>query len=342
MIYLTTGTPGSFKTLSTIGRVFKYQQEQKKLGLDRTVYCANVNGIKIDGWQTFESGKNWISLPDGAIVVIDECQKEEQGFGRMSHTAKVPPHISELETHRHRGIDIFLITQGPHLINSHIKPLIDTHWHYVRKYGWDRAHVYTSTGIIKNPETKANLKDLEHSIYKPDKALFDKYHSATLHTVKKRVPKAVYLGIPALIVFAALMIVGVKTVQGLADDGASTPPLEQQPIEGSTVAASTVMPSNQASQQQPSFDPVMAYVPRLPHMPETAPAYDNLRKAADWPRPQCVASKTSCRCYTQQASLMVDYPQAICRQYVSDGYFDPTKAPQDSAAKLQGASAPSS
>lgn len=340
MIYLITGTPGSFKTLSTIGRVLKYQEEQKKLGAERTVYCANVSGINIDGWQTFECGKDWINLPDGAIVVIDECQKEEQGFGRMSQAAKVPLHISELETHRHRGIDIFLITQGPHLINSHIKPLIDTHWHYVRKYGWDRAHVYTSTGIIKNPETKANLKDLEHSIYKPDKSLFDKYQSATLHTVQKRVPKAIYLGIPSLIALIFAMFMGIKTVKGLADAPSETPNNTAEKIN--SMPKPQQFELMQTEQETIKFDPITAYVPRIEHMPETAPAYDDLRQAKDFPRAQCIANKKTCKCYTQQASLMQAYPESICRQFVKDGYFDPTKPRNESAAKLQGAEAPSS
>lgn len=325
MIYLITGTPGSFKTLSTIGRVLKFQEEAKKNGMDRMVYAANINNLSIPDWENLEHGYDWVDLPDGSIVVIDECQKEEQGFGRMSSTAKVPKHISALEDHRHRGFDIFLITQGPHLLNSHIKPLIDTHWHYLRKYGWDKAHVYTSTGIIKNPETKANLKDLEHSVYKPDKRLYNVYDSATLHTVKKRVPKAIWLGIPALIVCLALGYNGMKTVKNLA---ASDEIVEQQ-IDEEMMQAQQ---QDFAQYNEQAFNPMTSYIPRVEALPETAPAYDELRKPQDFPRPHCIASadKQRCNCYTQQSSLMRDYPFELCIAFVEDGYFDATKAKKNS------------
>ncbi|WP_298079079.1 hypothetical protein [uncultured Cardiobacterium sp.] len=66
-------------------------------------------------------------------------------------------------------------------------------------------------------------------------------------------------------------------------------------------------------------------------MPETAPAYDELRKPKDFPRAQCMNSKKrGCRCYTQQGSLMRDYPREVCLARVRDGYFDPTRqAPGD-------------
>lgn len=323
MIYLVTGTPGSFKTLSTIGRVIEFAAESAKQGMARTVYAANINNMNVPDWETLDHGYNWPDLPDGSIVVIDECQKEEQGFGRMSTTAKVPKHISDLEDHRHRGFDIFLITQGPHLINSHIKPLIDTHWHYLRKYGWDKAHVYTSTGIIKNPETKSNLKDLEHSTYKPDKSLYQYYDSATLHTVKKRMPKAIKWGVPALFFLLFLIWNGIKTVKGLADNPEPVP----QQTDSSVVVPD--MPIQHASSEpdQSSFDPMVAYKPRIAAMPETAPAYDDLRKPQDFPRPQCLASPnfSRCDCYSQQGTLMHDYPHELCVLFVKHGYFDPTK-----------------
>lgn len=325
-IYLTTGIPGSFKTLSTIGRVIKRQEDDRKLGLDRPVYACNINNMQVPGWETLDSGINWPDCPDGSIIVIDECQKEDMGFGRMSSTAKVPKHIADLETHRHRGIDIYLITQGPHLINSHVKPLVDTHWHYLRKYGWDKATVYQSTGIIKNPETKSNLTDCEKFSYKPDPKLYLYYDSATLHTVKKRVPKAISYGIPALLLCVVAMYYGVKTVTGLASkDEAPETPQAAQTVQ--TYTTDQFMPMEAPQAQTEAFNPLIAFQPRIPAMPETAPAYDELRKPVDFPRPQCVLNvkKNICSCYTQQATLLKDYPAELCASYVADGYFDATK-----------------
>lgn len=328
-IFLTTGTPGSFKTLSTIGRVIKRQQDDAKAGMDRPVYACNIKGLTVPGWETFEHGYDWPECPDGSIIVIDECQKEDMGFGRMSTTAKVPPHIALLEDHRHRGIDIYLITQGPHLINSHIKPLVGTHWHYLRKHGWDRAHCYTSDGIIKNPETKSSLAGLEKTIYKPDKSLYQYYDSATLHTVQKRIPQAIKYGVPALAVFGLVIFWGFKTVAGLADKGKAEIAPETasavQTLQG--VPQDAFLPVSTSAPPSEGFNPLVAFVPRIEAMPETAPAYDELRKPQDFPRPQCVLHPKSggCNCYTQQATLMADYPKDLCMAYVKHGYFDATK-----------------
>ena len=57
----------------------------------------------------------------------------------------------------------------------------------------------------------------------------------------------------------------------------------------------------QAAVMEEKFDPTVAYVPRIEAMPETAPAYDELRKPQDFPRPQCMASKKrGCQCFSQQ------------------------------------------
>lgn len=215
MIFLITGKPGSFKTLSTIERVQKYQQDQAKQGLVREVY-TNINGIDVEGWKTLEDPKEWYTLPEGAIIVVDECQKETAGFGAMSATARQPLTITELETHRHHGFDLFLITQGVHLINSRIRPLVDEHYHYLRKYGWDRAHVYISTGIIPTTEKESVLrKEYEHQLYRPNKKTYKLYHSSSLHTVRKRAPRAVVLGVPALLLIAYCIYEGVTSVAGM-------------------------------------------------------------------------------------------------------------------------------
>lgn len=83
--------------------------------------------------------------------------------------------------------------------------------------------------------------------------------------------------------------------------------------------------------QGDAFDPLAAYTPRIAAMPETAPAYDQLRRPVDFPRPQCLlhAKTNACACYTQQATLMRDYPQELCLSYVQEGYFDPTRPRAD-------------
>ena len=220
MIFLITGKPGSFKTLSTIERVQKYQQDQAKQGLVRDVY-TNISGIKVDGWKWLDDPRKWYELPDGAIVVVDECQKETAGFGATNSAAKQELTITELETHRHHGFDLFLITQGVHLINSRIRPLVDEHYHYLRKYGWNRAHLYISTGIIPSTERESVLrKEYEHKLYRPSKKTYKLYESSSLHTVQKRIPPAVLYGVPAVLLFLWLIWHGIVSVRDMGGNRA--------------------------------------------------------------------------------------------------------------------------
>lgn len=317
MIYLTTGTPGSFKTLSTLMYVENFRQKELKEGRERNVYYYNISGLTLPNWLPFDHPQTWYELPDNSIVVIDECQKEDCGFGAKSHLQKQERTITELETHRHRGFDLFLITQGPHLINSRIKPLTNIHRHLRRMNGWDRAKLYQSDGIIANPENKNNLKDIENKWFKPDKKFFDVYKSATMHTVKKRIPKLFWW----LLLVVVILCYFLFSAYDLFDKKVNN----DSPDPASVVSETPQYFPEKVSSDDDGFNPILAYKPRIEHMPETAPAYDELRRPVSFPKPNCLANADRCICYTQQATLMHNYPESICRDYVKNGRFDPTK-----------------
>jgi len=87
----------------------------------------------------------------------------------------------------------------------------------------------------------------------------------------------------------------------------------------------TARVSTSAMADADRFDPTVAYAPRIEGMPETAPAYDELRRPQDFPRPSCLRRKKRCECYSQQGTLMRDYPRELCLANVKHGYFDPTR-----------------
>lgn len=323
MIYLTTGKPGSFKTHYTIKRVLDYVNAQEKLlGYRREVYCYNITDINVPDWIVLDDPKSWYDLPDNSIVVVDECQKLAMGFGAESHLKTPPRHISDLETHRHRGFDFFFITQSPSLINSRIKPLVEEHFHFVRKNGMNYATVYRYEGIINNPETRSNLNGLETFKYVRDKKIDSLYTSASAHTHKKRIPKAVLYGVPFLILTCFLIYKAVFTVNSLNSDK-----FQSNVEQNNQAFQSNYSSKDDSSYKKEKFNPIVDFTPRIAYLPETAPAYDELRKPKDFPRPNCVLlEKTQdCKCFTQQATIMKDYPAELCLHYVKNGFFDPTK-----------------
>ena len=122
-IYLITGTPGAGKTLNTVQMV-----RERAVKESRAVYFANidgmfnVNGLTFDNWHkmanptdegvdlaTDITPHSWQNAPDGSILLIDECQDY---YPTISANAPQPAYIMDYAKHRHRGFDVYLITQG--------------------------------------------------------------------------------------------------------------------------------------------------------------------------------------------------------------------------------------
>ncbi|MBK6279115.1 MAG: hypothetical protein IPF57_13690 [Gammaproteobacteria bacterium] len=92
MITLITGTPGAGKTAWIVAELLKIQGRALYVdGIPELQISHEVAG-PLDDWMTW--------APDGALIVVDECQRIWRPRGTGS---KVPESVSALETHRHRG-----------------------------------------------------------------------------------------------------------------------------------------------------------------------------------------------------------------------------------------------
>ena len=115
MLYLITGKPGSGKTLHMISMLMhKKDLQGRPLYIDG---IPDVDPVKIPYEMLPENctGENWQEwLPTNAILVVDECQRY---WRTRPNGSKVPEAVQALETHRHRGVDLFFITQHPRLID---------------------------------------------------------------------------------------------------------------------------------------------------------------------------------------------------------------------------------
>jgi zona occludens toxin len=68
--------------------------------------------------------------------------------------------------------------------------------------------------------------------------------------------------------------------------------------------------------------------PRLKDFAHTAPAYDDVTKPTEAPYPAaCVQMGKTCKCYTQQATLL-QVSGAVCLQIVQQGFFMDWKTAQ--------------
>ena len=58
--------------------------------------------------------------PDGSVYFLDEAQNI---YRPRSSASKVPESVAAFEVHRHKGLDFFLITQNPRLIDANIRAI---------------------------------------------------------------------------------------------------------------------------------------------------------------------------------------------------------------------------
>lgn len=184
-----TGVPGAGKTAALV-------DELRRLAGSRPLYVHGLDGLKLPH-EKLDPERWHLDVPDGALIVIDEAQTVWRPRGSGS---KVPAHIAELETHRHKGIDFLITTQHPGLLDSNVRALVGRHVH-IRNIGLLGRHWYewpelgSVTQYAKAPVQRR---------YRLPRAAFDLYTSASIHTKQATpIPKGL-----VLLVVCLLAVVG--------------------------------------------------------------------------------------------------------------------------------------
>lgn len=316
MIYLTTGANGAGKTLLTLKDVRAQQLKE-----NRPVY---YHGFEMDeakaaefGWQRFDP-KDWQSLPDGSICIMDECQNE---FPLRRSGSDVPDYIQAIaQFRRKRGFDFWMICPHPSLIDVFVRRLIDKpswHRHLKRAFGADVVSVLRfAAPDMKCEEPGAGARG-EVSMVAYPKEVYSWYRSASLHTGKKKIPRAVFV--------LAACAIAVPSAMYFAITGVYSNATKQAKPATETIAnvpgGNTAQNGRQVAHVMTASDYVDSRTPRLKDFAHTAPAYDDVTKPTEAPYPAaCVQMGKTCKCYTQQATLL-QVSGSVCLQIVQQGFF---------------------
>ena len=211
MLTVITGLPGSGKTSLCVERYLMPMADKEwkesaitsdglKVEVTRKLY-TNINGLLLEheliDAEQLAKWHEWVK--PGDLIVFDEVQKPWPLTGANKEQPKC---ITELETHRHYGIDMILLTQHPMLINSAIVRLAGQHLH-VRKLGNSRfATVYEWDGVSR---TLLYKNSFAKKPWRRGKAVEKTYRSSSLHTKQRRaVPTVLFVILLCLIGFPAL------------------------------------------------------------------------------------------------------------------------------------------
>ena len=294
MITLFTGAPGSGKTAALVDLL-------SQLVGSRPLYVCGLDGLKLDHY-TLEDPTKWMeTVPDGSIIVIDEVQQVWRPRGPGT---KVPDHIAALETHRHRGIDFFLTTQGPNLLDANVRALVGRHVH-LRDLGYLGRHWYEWPECADNCRTGFRSA-VEKRRYRLPKRVFDVYKSASIHTKPIRsFPTALAIAVLAL---AATAYLGYRLYGNL-----------QAKMAGSTGGVGDVLPSK-ASSPSPSRVPDtarLAQARRLSPSPVIESVAPTVPLGPPAPPPPafagCAVVRDVCACYDVAGGVADASPDACAR-----------------------------
>ena len=328
MIELITGLPGNGKTLLAISEV-KAQAERE----NRPVFYHGIPELNIPGWELLEDPREWAKVPPRSIVLLDEAQKT---FRNRSLGSVPPVYVTELETHRHLGIDLVMITQHPSLIDPAVRRLSGRHRHVIRIWGMEASTVHKWDAVKDNCDKQR--ADSEKTKWSFDKRVYGLYKSAEVHTVKRSTPMRAKL---LLLVPVALAVAGwfvySTVVKQPGQTSAAPGTVSAMPGSAANPLISPAAMALSANAGKTPFDEeidakvyIQQQTPRLAGLPHTAPKYDQITVPTRAPVPAaCVQvgdvarpppTGIRCKCFTQQGTPL-EVELNMCIEFARNGWF---------------------
>jgi zona occludens toxin len=325
MITLITGSTGAGKTAKMVFEM--------KAITDRPFFVMGIPELKLDH-QPVPPVAEWTRLvphpddpslrvpeftfPPNAIVVIDEAQHV---YRPRPAGSKVPDIVAAFETHRHLGIDFWLLTQAPGLLDQNIRRLVKKHWHIHESPLGKKLLEWSQ---CRDPESKTDRADAIASAFKPPKSVFALYKSAEVHTkLHRKLPMALFVVIAMVLIFAGMSYYLVGRVKSKLQPV----PTPEQQLQGDKTKP-IGKPVEKAIATAPSLEEnplqyVVNFSPRHQDFPESAPAYDAIRSIKSYPVVAgCLKMAEKCRCYSQQGSR-IEMSLQRCLDILHNKVFDP-------------------
>ena len=321
MITLITGAPGAGKTSAVVAILAAMKEE-------RPVYVHGITDLKLPHEKLNDPNKWYEECPDGALIVIDEVQHHWRPSAAGS---KLPDAITLLETHRHRGIDFIIMTQGPNIVHANVRALVGRHIH-LRDVGVLGRYWYEWPECCDNVRTGWKNAPVKKR-HKLPKKIFDQYKSSVIHNKAKRaIPPTLIILIVAL---AAASFLGWRIYASIK---AKSEPVAKagQAATAPMIPASGVTGVVQVAKRT-HLDDVTDFIPRYRDMPYSAPAYDEIKQVKAVPViTGSICLNGVCRCYHGKGWLR-DVSDAACRDWTENRPFDPyTDQQQDQMADMRG------
>ncbi len=331
-LYLVTGQPGHGKTAYALDKAFQFQ----KAG--RAIYAHGVKDLDYQkaGWTYLEDPRQWDQLPDGSVILLDECYTV---FPNRNPGAAVPPFIQAMATHRHRGFDFIMVAQQGLQLDPFLRGLYEEHVH-VRQ----TSVIRSKTKLKRWNQYQSNVQGACNDVvdWVRPKYVFDYYTSTTLVTTKRQIPMWLrWVGIGVLVLLLLLFAIRWYFASKIAEYEKPAATANAALRGGAPASATSVAGAGAgaAVTYETPTDYAKAHLPRFATMPWTAPVFDQRATTAD-PQLYCMSSQSGrdgqgrqteggCTCMTEQGTAY-DISQPECRTIARyGGVYNPYKQQQE-------------
>lgn len=318
-LYLVTGQPGHGKTAYALDKAFEFKKE------GRAVYAHGVKDLDYEkaGFTYLEDPAQWEALPDGSVVLLDECYTV---FPNRNPGAKVPPHVEAIARHRHRGFDFILVAQQGLQLDPFLRGLYEEHVH-VRQTSVFKSKTKLKRWTQYQSNTQGACNDVVDWI-RP-KYVFDYYTSTTLVTTKRSMPMWLRWLLVAF-AFLAIMLLAIKWYfnMKIAEYTQPAPTTTEEAATAARRGADRAAGAADPRTFDTPTDYAKAHLPRFATMPWTAPIYDQRQPLTD-PQLLCMSAmggadaagehrEPSCTCVTEQGTRY-EISQGECRRIARHG-----------------------
>lgn len=335
MIELITGTPGAGKTLLTVSKVLapmvgKTLTNEDGVEFPRRLCIGGIPDLLLPHdpvtVTTFDPERGaepsdgrarlpgtppldvercahnwWQWCEPGDVIVIDECQRV---FRPMASGRKAPMMVSMLETHRHYGVDIVLITQHPQLLHANVRSLVGKHRHVRRMFGGLQRMVYEWDQC----SAVDRRRDATATTWRPDKSAYSLYKSSQLHTKAKfSVPLPLIVALIAVVGLPVALWFAYQRLTNIGNHAASVAPVSA--VSASRPGAPP-MPPRPSSGPQPWVPPDTARVPQSASAPLRAKSSG------------CIHAKGVCRCINADGYFL-KLPLSFCEELLANHKHPP-------------------
>lgn len=234
MIYVVTGQPRHGKSQYVMKMILDFIDQNKKREEQgkqaREIYCdiAGINtpstliqlpSVKnqhlVFGDSPLWFGehddpaipKDYICPKPASIFIYDECHKVDWIKDVSGNLSKDPTTIS-MNEHGHEDFIFVFITQFPQYIHTHLRGLVEYHYHVKRFNGLNQATVYKWNEFKTSPRTKTAIDDIfEKDRFRFNKKYYNCYKSASAHdSMVFKLPKEWLIAFIVIGVLASVMV----------------------------------------------------------------------------------------------------------------------------------------